>query len=270
MTSPGAWSAFERARFVEVPIYDAAGWYDVDYAGYRGEDAFYRLLLRAHVRPGQVYVELGAGTGRLCVPYAREGTRVHAVEPAFGMRRRLVEKGRGVAGITVEAARAIDFAGPVEGDVALIGFPFNGVLHIDTRDELVASFTRARRRLIDDGRFALDLTGPSWDAMLRGGLPWGRFDERVHPTTGAKLYTADASRYDAARRRMTIRIRFLEHDADEGVELLLEQTMWTWQEILQALDDAGLVPELMFGDVDLSPFTEKGPRLLVSARARAS
>lgn len=264
MTS--GFAAFEQARFRVVDIYDAPEWYDVDYAGYRGEDAFYRLLWKLHGGPTRTYVELGAGTGRLCVPYAREGRRVHAVEPSAGMRRLLVEKAQGMPNLVVEAARADDFVG---GDgAALVAFPFNGVLHLSSRDELVRSFARARGKLGEGGRFALDLTGPSWEAMMRGGLPWGRFDERVHPTTGARLYTADCSRYDPASRKMTIRIRFLVDGEPEGVELVLVQTMWTWQEILSALDDAGLVPDAMFGDVDLSPFTEKGPRLLVSAAAR--
>lgn len=253
----------DDARYRAVAIYDAPEWYDVDYAGYRGEDAFYRLLWRTHGAPSALYVEIGAGTGRLCVPYAREGRRVHAVEPAAGMRRVLTERARDLPNLVVEDARADDFRG---GDgAALIAFPFNGVLHLKTRDELVRAFAHARAKLAPGGRFALDLTGPSWDAMMRGGLPWGRFDERVHPTTGQRLFTCDASTYDPTTREMTIRIRFLVDGAGEGVELVLVQKMWTWQEILAALADARLVPEVLFGDVDLSPFTEKGPRLLVSS-----
>ena len=35
----------DRRRFLQREIYQAADWYDVDYAAYRGELNFYRLLL---------------------------------------------------------------------------------------------------------------------------------------------------------------------------------------------------------------------------------
>ncbi|MBI1946761.1 MAG: class I SAM-dependent methyltransferase [Deltaproteobacteria bacterium] len=258
-------------RWHELDIYQAPEWYDVDYAGYRGEEAFYRLVLERCAKGGRLVVELGAGTGRLALRFVAAGFRVHAVEPAPAMRALLLEKAAaaglaGSASFTVEDALAATFAPPERPSVVL--FPFNGLLHLRTTEELHASFRHIRETLAPDGRFALDCTGPYWDAMLFGPTAWGRADERVHPATGAKVLTCDRSGYDATTRQMRIDIRYLIEGTDEGVQIELRQTMWTWQQVLAALNACGFVVEQQLGDVDLAPFDEGSPRLLVCAACR--
>ncbi len=261
----------DRRTFVEKNIYDAADWYDVDYAAYRGEFTFYRLLVARHARTG-VVVELGAGTGRLTLPLC-EDARLHAVEPSASMRGRLLDK-RAKAGfddarLCVEDGVAAAFVGP-DAPVKLVIFAFNGVLHLSSRDELRRSFEHIRRKLDDDGSFALDLTPPYWETMLRGSVPWGRIDERVHPQSGRRFLTCDRSSYEAATRttRIDIRYAYADNNDDDGVQITLRQHMWTTPEILQALHDTGFVVDSCFGNVDLSPFSEGSPRLLVSATKR--
>lgn len=268
--SEGVLEIMARARFRRAALYDDPSSYDLDYAGYSAELPFYRMLAREHVKDG-VYVELGAGTGRLALPLAREGFRVHAVEPSTAMRRRLREKlrreGQGVRErVTVGDERADDFRLPRDARARLIALPFNAVLHVETREALLRSFAHARALVDDDGCFALDMTGPSWMVMSVGGLGWGRCDERTDPTTGARVLTCDETRYDRERRVLVSTFRFLEEGRRSGVELTLEQRMWTWQEVLHALEESGFVVERAFGDVDFAPFCEKSPRLLVAAR----
>lgn len=260
------------ARYATTGIYDAPAWYDVDYAGYRGEEAFYRLVLQQHAKPGGVVVELGAGTGRLALRFAQEGFVIHGVEPAAPMRALLEEKraGTGIeaAMLALEDATARDFRGPPDRRVDVVIFPFNGLLHLRSREEMLASFKHIRDVLAPQGRFAVDCTGPYWDAILYGPTPWGRSDERVHPTTGKPVLTCDRSRYDSASRQMRIDIRYLVEGEREGAEVVLYQTMWTWQQVLGALDESGFDVELVFGDVDMAPFDEGSPRLLVSCRKK--
>ncbi len=261
-------AVLQGRRWRELDIYEAPDWYDVDYAGYRGEEAFYRLTLERCVKDGRLVVELGAGTGRLALRFASAGFRVHAVEPAPAMRAHLLTKARAAglsdaARFSVEDAVAATFAPP--DPPALVMFPFNGLLHLRTMEELLASFAHVRAQLAPDGRFAIDCTGPYWDAMLFGPTAWGRADERVHHTSGALVHTCDRCAYDSATRQMRIDIRYLLDGHDEGVQIELRQTMWTWQQVLGALVRAGFVIEQQLGDVDLAPFDEGSPRLLVCA-----
>jgi hypothetical protein len=267
----------DRRTFVRKDIYEAADWYDVDYAAYRGELTFYKLLLARHARQGRVVVEVGAGTGRLSLPLCDvvvedQPVCLHAVEPAAAMRARLIDK-RMKAGLdddrlAIEDAVAADFKGPAR-PVGLVIFAFNGVLHLSSHEELRASLRHIHAKLDDDGAVAFDLTPPYWETMLRGSVGWGRLDERVHPTSGRKFLTCDRSRYEPDTRTAVIDIRYAYADSDDddiGTQIALRQHMWTVPELLQALHDCGYVVDACFGDVDLAPYTEGSPRLLVSAK----
>ena len=248
-------------------IYDAGDWYDVDYAGYLGELMFYRRVCDVVAGTDGVIVEIGAGTGRLTVPLAKGGRRLFAVEPAAGMRTQLHRKlALHQLDVPVEDALAHTFVGP-PSPPALVVFPFNGILHLQGRALLDESLRHIRRKLPDGGCLAIDMTGPYWETMRRGRIQWGRVDERVHPTTGKVFKTCDRSAYHGPARTVRIDIRYAPADSDELLQTALFQYMWTTTEVLAAVCDAGFVIEDTFGDVDLSPFHEGSPRLLLVARA---
>lgn len=265
---PEALQAMQR-RVEHAGIYDAGDWYDVDYAGYIAELPFYTRLCDRLVGAGDVVVEVGAGTGRLTLPLARGGRIMHAIEPAAGMRRRLEQK---VARhpelqIVVEDAVGATFSAPPYPP-KLVLFPFNGLLHVSTRDELDRTLHHIHTRLAVDGRFALDITGPYWETIRRGRVGWGRVDERVHPQSGRRFLTCDRSAYHPATKTIRIDIRYALVDDDTIVQTALTQRMWTTTEMLAAVEGAGFVVEDVYGDVDLSAFTDGSPRLLLAAKKR--
>jgi SAM-dependent methyltransferase len=260
----------DRRPFIHHAIYDAADWYDVDYAAYKGELTFYRLMLQRHAREGRAVVEGGAGTGRLTVPLAQSGSgfTVHAVEPSAAMRARLAARvAKAGAVVTIEDARADTFTAPP--NTGLVIFPFNGVLHLPHRAALDAFLQHARRALVDGGCVALDLTPPYWEVLLRGQLGWGRIDERIHSENGRRFLTCDRTRYLPATRSVVIDVRYAYVDGDDpGTQIELVQRMWTTPEIEAALDDNGFDVDACFGDVDLASFDDGSPRLLIGAKKR--
>jgi len=275
MTDASHSGVFERLLSSEMAhgsLYAFAESYDVDYAGYRAELAFYRRVIARARHDDDAFCEIGAGTGRILIPFATAGVRCHGVEPARSMRERLVDKvaretlppGR----VTVENAHADDFAGPSDARVAVVAFPFNGMQHLFGHDMLHAFLARARAVLVDDGCVAFDVTGPAWEEMSAGVRDWGRLDERVHHETGERIYTIDRSVFDDERRVMRTSFRYLGEHATTGVEAFIEQYMWTAQELLHAVSQAGFDVEMAFGDVDFAPLDERSPRLLVAARKR--
>jgi hypothetical protein len=104
--------------------------------------------------------------------------------------------------------------------------------------------------------------------MRQGRMPWGRVDERVHPTTGQKFYTCDRSTYDDDRRMMHIDIRYALVGDSVIHQTLLTQHMWTTTEMLGAVEEAGFAIDHAAGDVDDSVYTDGSSRLMVAARKR--
>ena len=86
----------------------------------RGDDAVLGRLLEL-ARPGETWLDIGAGAGRYALPLARVVGEVVAIEPSAGMRAAL-EEGSAAHGLT--NVRIVDarwpMADPPAGDVALI------------------------------------------------------------------------------------------------------------------------------------------------------
>jgi len=260
--------AFEGVTFEEGSLYVFSEWYDVDYAGYMAEDAFYRMLVAQAAAEDGLLVELGAGTGRLCLGYLADGARVHAVEPCREMLDRLLQKAAAMDNtegrLSVENCKGDAFVDVDDGGADLVTFPFNGALHVTSHEELLRVLRRAHRALRPGGLFALDITAPGWEAMARQKTPWGRVDERVHPKTGEQVLTCDSSEYDESSRVLTTHFRFVVKGQETGMQLSIGQYMWTYQEVRALVEEAGFAPYMLFGDVDFAPFSEASPRMLLA------
>ena len=69
--------------------YADAGLYDYEYRRRRADVTFYRELAKKRLSPGDTILELGAGSGRVTIPLARDGFRVVAVDQSPAMLARL-------------------------------------------------------------------------------------------------------------------------------------------------------------------------------------
>src|SRR5580693_5062940 len=69
--------------------YDDALLYDYEYRRRRADVTFYRELAKRRLPAGAQILELGAGSGRVTVPLARDGFRVTAVDRSPAMLDKL-------------------------------------------------------------------------------------------------------------------------------------------------------------------------------------
>ncbi|MCO4745390.1 MAG: methyltransferase domain-containing protein [Proteobacteria bacterium] len=113
-------------------------------------EAFDRAL-RRRIRPGDVVLDLGAGTGLLSMLAARLGARVHAVESASvgAVAERLIQANGLSDRIVLHRADAVELE-PVE-EVDLVVGEFLGRFVID--DEMLDAVTAAGRWLRPGGGF---------------------------------------------------------------------------------------------------------------------
>ena len=93
--------------------------------------------LLAELAGGGAALELGIGTGRIAIPLARRGLRVHGIDLSEAMVARLRAK-PGAEGIDVTIG---DFATiGVEGTFSLAYLVFNTIGNLTTQDQQVACF----------------------------------------------------------------------------------------------------------------------------------
>ncbi len=113
--------------------------------------AAYERAIRRLVRPGDVVLDLGSGTGILAMLAARRGARVHAVESmaVAGLAEELVAANGLADRVTVHRADARTLA-PVE-PVDLVVSDFLGCFLID--DRMLPAVVAAGRWLKPGGRF---------------------------------------------------------------------------------------------------------------------
>ena len=136
-------------------------------------------------------LELGIGTGRIAVPLAQRGIRVHGIDLSAAMVARLRAKpGAEQIGVTIG-----DFATTsVEGRFSVAYLVFNTIMNLTTQDGQVACFQNVAAHLQPGGCFVIEVGVP--------GL------QRLPPGETVRAFNVSATRlgfdeYDVASQGLT-------------------------------------------------------------------
>ncbi|MFE1285798.1 class I SAM-dependent DNA methyltransferase [Streptomyces sp. NPDC058751] len=110
-------------------------------------------------------LELGIGTGRVALPLARRGVRVHGIDLSRAMVARLRAKPGGDAiGVTIG-----DFATTrVDGTFSVAYLLFNTIMNLTTQEEQVACFRNAAAHLEPGGCFVVEVLVPELRRLPAG------------------------------------------------------------------------------------------------------
>jgi SAM-dependent methyltransferase len=116
------------------------------------------------VGPGAA-LEFGIGTGRIALPLAQRGIRVHGIDLSEAMVSRLRAKpGADRVGVTVG-----DFATTtVEGTFSVAYLVANTIMNLTTQDQQVACFQNAAAHLEPNGCFVIDVLVPGLQRLPPG------------------------------------------------------------------------------------------------------
>jgi SAM-dependent methyltransferase len=110
-------------------------------------------------------LELGIGTGRIALPLARRGIRVHGIDLSEAMVARLRAKpgGRQI-GVTIG-----DFATTtVEGRFTVAYLVFNTIMNLTTQDGQIACFQNVAAHLEPGGCFVIEVMVPALQRLPPG------------------------------------------------------------------------------------------------------
>ena len=104
---------------------------------------------------GDTALELAIGTGRVAVPLAERGVRVHGIELSEAMAARLRAKTSEIPVTIGDMATT-----RVDGTFALVYLVFNTIMNLTTQDAQVACFENAARHLAPGGVFVVEVGVP--------------------------------------------------------------------------------------------------------------
>jgi len=116
---------------------------------------------------GGSVLELGIGTGRIALPLAQRGVRVHGIDLSDAMVARLRAKpGADQIGVTVG-----DFATTsVDATFSLAYLVANTITNLTTQDEQVACFENVSAHLEPGGRFVIEVFVPGLRRLSPGQI----------------------------------------------------------------------------------------------------
>jgi SAM-dependent methyltransferase len=110
-------------------------------------------------------LELGVGTGRIALPLAQRGVRVHGIDLSEAMVARLREKpGSQLVEVTVG-----DFSTTkVEGTFSVAYLVANTIMNLTTQDQQVACFCNVAEQLEPGGCFVIEVLVPGLQRLPQG------------------------------------------------------------------------------------------------------
>lgn len=189
--------------------YADAALYDYEYRRRRADVTFYREIARR--RGADRVLELGAGSGRVTVPLARDGRHVVAVDRSEAMLARLRDR---IARLPAAAAARIT---PVTGDLRGFSVPgrfplaiaaFNVLEHLYTRGEVAACLQRIAAYLEEGGVFVFDVQLPDLAWLTRDPTRRWAKTRFTDPTTGRVMYYSTNHDYDPVSQIALIRLYY--------------------------------------------------------------
>ncbi len=199
----GAYSE-DALRWGTFAHYEDAERYDRTYRRRHHDVTFYRLFAAEHGGP---ILELGAGTGRITIPLARDGHDVTALEQMVPMIDRLYERLEREPDLVrarvhvvrgdLRRFRVPAPAGRRARSFPLVIAPFNVLMHLYDRRELERMLRSVREHLAPRGLFVFDVRMPDIRSFTRDPERAFKCAPLRDPRDGVLFQTSELFAYDA-------------------------------------------------------------------------
>ncbi|MGE3547411.1 MAG: class I SAM-dependent methyltransferase, partial [Kofleriaceae bacterium] len=240
--------------------YADAALYDYEYRRRRADVTFYRELANRRLgKPGRI-LELGAGSGRVTIPLARDGHAVVAIDQAPAMIERLAAKCARLPSAVRERIT------PMRGDLRTFSVPgkfpliiaaFNVVEHLYTRGEVDACLRCVADHLAPGGAFVFDVQLPDLAWLIRDPRKRWAKTRFTDPSSGRAMYYSTNHDYDPISQIVLIRLYYEPVDGTGPTKIVkLSQRKFFAQELEALVAHAGLRVTARYGDFSWGPLVE--------------
>ena len=253
----------------ETPAEALARMYDLDTGDH---DADIDLFLALAGRTSGPILELMAGSGRVAVPLAAAGRRVTAVDLDPAMLARARDAAKAAGGAVSRRLELVDadvdgYRHPRAGRFGLAFVALGSLLLLPDRGAQRRTVQTLADHLAPGGVGAIDV--PLLDAE-----ELARYDGRltldwVRPAPGGRVVTKTSSaRHDPATRTVTLVTIFEEGHPGGPVERHVRTdalSLADGVDLVEMVEAAGLVVEVLAGDEELGPLGPGASRAIVLA-----
>jgi SAM-dependent methyltransferase len=196
-------------------------------------------------------LELGVGTGRVTFHLARLGHQMVGIDlsesmlQAFEIQRQKEEK-QVQDRVRTHQEHGAKFRWSEQFERIL--YPFNGLAHYHSNEQLKELFENVRRHLSPQGLFAFDVLSPNPQLLagFHSSVPWFR-----HPESGLTCRANEDISFDMISQIMTIQTHIRTMEGEESHSTLeLQLRQFFPQETLLLLEKFGfrLVEQKALGD----------------------
>jgi SAM-dependent methyltransferase len=195
----------------------------------------------ADLASGGAALELGIGTGRIALPLAQRGVRVHGIDLSEAMVARL----RGKPGADQVSVTVGDFATTVvEGTFSIAYLVANTIMNLTTQDQQVACFCNAAAHLEPSGCFVIEVLVPRLQRLPPG--------ETFQPFSVEPTHLG-FDEYDVARQGLVSHHYWVDGDK---VEVFSPPFRYVWPSELDLMARiAGMTLRERWADWKREPFT---------------
>lgn len=248
-----------------------ARYYDLDVSEQYDDVEMYLALAAAS--EGAI-LELACGSGRICVPLAEAGHHVTGVDrdPAMLDRARSAwagsRKSTGADG-TLDLVRADITSVTMNERFGLVILAFNGLLLLPDRSAQEKVVSNVAAHVASDGRAVIDIWLPApEDLVLYDGRLMNEWI-REEPSTGNRVSKTTSARYSPASARATVDTHFDEWrqmEAPTRTHRRDEISFLSARGLISLIERAGLEPQIIAGDYDMTEFGTDSDRLVLVAR----
>jgi SAM-dependent methyltransferase len=186
-------------------------------------------------------LELGVGTGRIAIPLAQRGVRVHGIDLSPDMLAELQARpGAEAVGVTVG-----DFATTrVDGRFTLAYLLRNTIMNLTSQDEQVACFQNVAAHLEPGGHFVIEVVVPAL--------------QRLPPGETVRAFTVTPAHLGFEEYEVATQIAFSHHYwvTDGEVETFSAPFRYVWPSELDLMARlAGMTLRERWSDWSQTPFT---------------
>ena len=251
--------------------YADAALYDYEYRRRRADVTFYRELAKRQFDGHGRILELGAGSGRVTIPLARDGHTVVAIDQSQAMLAKLRTR---VASLPASVAKRVTV---LEGDLRGFRAPgkyplaiaaFNVLEHLYTRGEIDACLRCVANHLEPGGIFAFDVQLPDLGWLSRDPTKRWAKTRFTDPTTKRAMFYSTNHDYDPISQIAVIRLYYDPVDGKgPGHVVQLTQRKFFPAELEALVAHAGFRVIERYGDFSFAPLDARAESQVLVCQA---